>query len=99
MDVPILQDMEERKYKQRFMAASRPAASGQDLKERYEEKKKEELVVQKQSVIKLSQVYSAFAGAFMAALALVGAVSLVRPELREILIEIILEAVREIRGV
>ena len=91
--------MEEGKYKRRFMAAEAPAAGEVDLKEQYEERKKEELVVQRRSVVKLSKAYSAVAGAVMAALALIGAVALARPELRAILAEIILEAVREIRGV
>ncbi len=92
------QDMEERKYKQRFMAAGSHMAGEPSLKEQYEEEKKEELVVQKRAVVKLSQVYSAVTGAVMAALALIGIVSLVCPELRAVLAEIILEAVREIRG-
>ena len=54
--------------------------------------------MQRRSVVKLSKAYSAVAGAVMAALALIGAVALARPELRAILAEIILEAVREIRG-
>ncbi len=80
------------------MAAEKSTAGEADLKEQYEEKKKEELIVQRRAVVKLSRVYSAVAGAVMTALALIGTVALARPELREILAEIILEAVREIRG-
>jgi len=90
--------MAEGKYKRRFMTVETPHTGEVDLKEQYEEKKKEELVVQRRSVVKLSKAYSAMAGAVMAALALIGAVALVRSELRAILAEIILEAVREIRG-
>ena len=80
------------------MAAGQPAASEQDLREQYGGEEKEELVVQRRTIVKLSQAYQAVAGAVMTALALVGAVSLLRPELREVLAEIILEAVREIKG-
>lgn len=80
------------------MAAGQPTADGQNLRERYEKERKEELVIQRQSVVKLSRACSAVAGALMAALALAGVVSLASPELRAILAEIILEAVREMKG-
>lgn len=81
------------------MSAGRPTdGAGPSLKEQYEEKKKEELIVQKSTVMKLSQIYTAIVRAVMAALALIGGISLARPELRTILAEIILEAIREIKG-
>ena len=81
------------------MSAGRPADGGSpSLKEQYEEKKKKELVVQKSVVVKFSQIYTAIIHAAMAALALIGGVSLMRPELRTILAEILFEAVREIKG-
>lgn len=89
----------EGKYKQRLMSAGRPTDGAvPSLKEQYEEKKKEELVVQKRAVMKLSQLYTAIVRAVMAALALIGGISLARPELRTILAEILLEAIREIKG-
>lgn len=95
---PAADDMEG-KYKQRLMSAGRPAdGDGLSLKEQYEEKEKKELVVQKSAVMKLSQVYTAVVRTVMAALALVGGVSLARPELRQVLAGILLEAVREIKG-
>ena len=69
-----------------------------NFKEQYEEKEKKELVVQKSVVMKLSQIYTAIVRAVMATLALVGGVSLVRPEMRQVLAGILLEAVREIKG-
>lgn len=92
-------DMEGNKYKQRFISAGCPKDGDRpSLKEQYEEKKKEELVVQKSAVVKLSRIYTAIVRAVMAALALIGGISLTRPELRTILAEIFLEAVREIKG-
>ena len=90
--------MDEGKYKRRFMGAEKSDTETANLQEQYEEEKKDELIVQRRSVVKLSQVYSVIAGAVMAVLALVGAVSLLKPELRAIMAEIILEAVREIQG-
>lgn len=87
----------EGKYKQRLISAGRHA-DGPSLKEQYEEKEKKELVVQKSVVMKLSQIYTAIVRAVMATLALVGGVSLVRPEMRQVLAGILLEAVREIKG-
>ena len=87
------------KYKQRLMSAGRPADGDRpSLKEQYEEKEKKELIVQKSVVMKPSQIYTAVIRAVMAALALVGGVSLVRPEMRQVLAGILLEAVREIKG-
>ena len=54
--------------------------------------------MQKSAVMKLSQIYTAIIRAVMSALALVGGVSLVRPEMRQVLAGIVLEAVREIKG-
>lgn len=89
----------EEKYKQRLMSAGRPIDGDEpSLKEQYEEKEKKELVVQKSAVMKLSQIYTAIIRAVMTALALVGCVSLVRPEMRQVLAGILLEAVREIKG-
>lgn len=96
--MPAADDMEG-KYKQRLMSAGRPAdGDGPSLKGQYGEKEKEELVVPKSAVMKLSRIYTAVIRAVMAALALVGGVSLVHPELRQILAGILLEAVREIKG-
>lgn len=89
----------EGKYKQRLMSAGHPIDGDEpSLKEQYEEKEKKELVVQKSAVMKLSQIYTAIIRAVMSALALVGGVSLVRPEMRQVLAGIVLEAVREIKG-
>ena len=89
----------EGKYKQRLISAGRHAdGDGPSLKEQYEEKEKKDLVVQKSVVMKLSQIYTAIVRAVMATLALVGGVSLVRPEMRQVLAGILLEAVREIKG-
>lgn len=97
--IKIMEEKQEGKYKLRFVFASQPAkGGGTSLKEQYEEEKKEELIVQNSTVVKLSQAYSAVVKAVMAALVLVGVVSLVRPELRQILAEILLEAIREIKG-
>lgn len=83
------------KYKSRLMPAGAERTS---LKERYGEKEKKELAVQKSAAVRISQAYTALARAVMAVLAMAGGVSLTRPELRHILAEIILAAVREIKG-
>lgn len=94
-----MEQKQEGKYKLRFMPAGRPADEERmSLKEQYGEKEKKELVVQKSVAVKLSQIHTGLARAVMAALALAGAVSLARPELRQILAGIILEAIREIKG-
>lgn len=92
-------DMEgNSKYKRRILGAEKHDTDTESLKEQYEVEEKQELVVQRRSVMKLSKVYSAVAGALMAVLALVGVISLLRPELRAIMAEIVMEAVREIQG-
>ncbi|WP_251500802.1 hypothetical protein [Otoolea muris] len=96
---PGPEGMENRKYRPRLMSAGRPMdGEGKSLKEQYGEEKKEELIVPKSAAVKLSRAYSAVVQAVMAAFALIGGVSLARPELRAILAGIILEAIREIKG-
>lgn len=97
--IKIMEEKQDGRYKLRLVSAGWPAeGGGTSLKEQYREEKKEDLVVQNSAVVKLSQAYSAAVKAVMAALALVGVVSLARPELRQILAEILLEAIREIKG-
>ncbi len=93
----VLIDMEG-KYKRRLMTTGQFIADGQDLREQYEEEKKEELIIQRRSVVKLAGVCSVMMKIAMAVLALAGVMSLAHPELQTILIEIVLEAVREIKG-
>lgn len=89
------QERPKGKYKLRLMPAEEERTN---LKEQYGEKEKKELAVQKSAAVRLSQICTALARSVMAVLALAGGVSLVRPELRHILAEIILAAVREIKG-
>lgn len=93
--IPLLDMEKERKYKQRTLVSDSCGEKDPSLK-RYEEGPKRELVVHRSSVLRASNICFTILKSIMAVFAFLGAVSLVRPDLRAILLEIIEEAVREI---
>lgn len=90
--------MEERKYKKRLLTGEASTQADPSLRKNYEKEQKEELVVQRSSVLKLTNIYTAAMKAVMTGFAFIGAISLLRPELRLILFKIAAEAIREIKG-
>lgn len=86
-------------YKKRLLTA-KPDQDNEDpsLKNRYEKQKKEELTVERREFVTLRNLYLRAMKTIMGIFALIGAIALLRPELREILIGLLAEAVRELQG-
>lgn len=90
--------METKKYKKRLNTRE---IQNEDpsLKHKYQKEEKKELTVHKSSVLRISGIYSWTVKTVMAIFALIGFVSILRPELRMILAELFVEAYREIRSI
>lgn len=86
-------------YKKRLLTA-KPDQEEEEpsLKKRYEEKPKEELTVQSRGFIRLRKLYFSVMKTVMGIFAMIGAISILRPELRTVLIGLLAEAVRELQG-
>lgn len=86
-------------YKKRLLTA-KPDQEEEEpsLKKRYEEKPKEELTVQSRGFIRLRKLYFNVMKTVMGIFAMIGAISILRPELRTVLIGLLAEAVRELQG-
>lgn len=90
--------MEKTKFKQRLMRSAAQetlAENNTSLKERFEEQEKEELTVERQSVLKLQTVWQMFLSVIGAAFALIGVINLIHPALRHSLISLFLQFFKE----
>lgn len=86
-------------YKKRLLTAKSDQEEEEpSLKKRYEAKPKEELTVQSSGFIRLRKLYFNVMKTVMGIFAMIGAISLLRPELRTVLIGLLAEAVRELQG-
>lgn len=85
-------------YKKRLLTAKPDQEEEPSLKKRYEVKPKEELTVQSSGFIRLRKLYFNVMKTVMGIFAMIGAISLLRPELRTVLIGLLAEAVRELQG-
>lgn len=86
-------------YKKRLLTAKPNQAEEEpSLKKRYEAKPKEELTVQSRGFIRLRKLYFNVMKTVMGVFATIGAISILRPELRTVLIGLLAEAIRELQG-
>ena len=87
------------KYKGRILTQkAEEKESDPSLKNRYEKPEKQELVMEARFVLKIKKVYQAVMKTLLGICAFVGVISLLRPELRTILLEFIAAAINELRG-
>lgn len=70
--------------------------TGENLKEQFEEKKEEEIVVERKSVKSITSMINVIRMALCAFLALIGAVSIINPSLRQAFVSLIRTFIMEI---
>ena len=86
-------------YKKRLLTAKPEQDQGDpSLKNRYEKKEKEELTIQRKGFLKLRSIYLRVIQTMMGIFAMIGVIALLRPELRSVMIELLVTAVRELQG-
>ena len=92
--------MENKKYKKRLEVRREELPKTEpSLKEAYAKEDRVELIVGRSSIRKISDIYATILHIIMVIFAFVGIISILRPDLRQILFELVIEAIREIRSI